>query len=419
MAGEEYNSNLDLAEVFNTIDEIFGTIETYQPPSSDHIYPELILQESQHGMKYHSSFQRHNRQFIQNAGETPLVRWRNSHIEQLQQQVVEQSFMGSKVSSQKGISKTFSRPASNALFSWSSDEAYIEARKSELLKRGRKISGAFLKSNDKDSEIEMPEVSSAPLTESLIDRVNLKIPEASMIKKLNSVIDTESNRFVHQRIQIIKTHHSKQISKKINERKRKDHEIHLQRLKLKEEQYEREMRAATEDKEKEKSTKFLGLFNFSHSDTTNVNVETKEPTSPNGTTDKNRITVDKNKQRFSFLPKTNIFGTTKTTNEDIEENTQESNVSSPQIHIASDDLDKAFQMPGTNKDSQDDDFDDFSEFTSSPPQATSNQLPEPVVKNHRFMTISEPKPLIDFGADAEGDSQSNFKGQNKDLLSLL
>lgn len=81
--------------------------------------------------------------------------------------------------------------------------------------------------------------------------MHLEIPKESITNKLNRIVDRESNKFIHKRIQLIKAHHSEQISKEIHERKRKDHERHLNKLKEKEEEYERALQAATSEQGKQ------------------------------------------------------------------------------------------------------------------------------------------------------------------------
>lgn len=81
-----------------------------------------------------------------------------------------------------------------------------------------------------------------------------------MNNRLGRIIEVESNKFIRERLREISLHHSEQMSLQISERKRKDHEQHLERLRLKEEQYNKELEQAM----KEKKGGFFSIFNFSN-----------------------------------------------------------------------------------------------------------------------------------------------------------
>lgn len=407
---------MDLTSAYSAVDEILETVDFI--PRDPIPYTESLLQQTDHGTKFYASVQRHSRQFLDPP--THVVRWRNSQIEQLQRQIIELAF------TRTGEKKTnkYSRPTSSALFTWSSDEAYIQARRQEMVRLGKALGTDNGGTDRQDGR------NDGRAAETLVDRVKLKVVDKQVLSKLNQVIESESNRLVHERIQLIKAHHSEQISQKINERKRRDHEIHLQRLRLKEEQYERELRAATEDREREKGNKFLGLFTF-------------------GNTDNSSVTSEKEQKRFSFLPKTSIFGAekpkseepekeselvkenskdaeTETGEDDIEKNRNPSaedrddtvKVSSPKhthtpttppqtspVFMAND-LDKVFQMPAVSE------FDEFDDFKLTLPDPQTPQR-EPVITSHRFLPISEPTPLIDI------ESPKEDKKSDKTLSELL
>lgn len=421
------------------------------PHTLDRIYPESLLQLEgiNNANRYIASFQRHQRQFIDSSEQSKVLRWRNSPIESLEGLIIEQSFLGNTPlvsSSDNGNSrrKSYLRPATGALFSWSSNETYIEARKQELMRRGRKVSGN-LDNGLTVQPLNQPIEESDKKPETLIDRVGLNLPKESTMTKLNQLIDHESNKFIHDRIQVIKAHHSEQISQKINERKRRDHELHLHRLKLKEEQYERELKAATE--EKEKSNRFLGIFNFSTSDNSTVMDSTDKIDKTN--TDKPRVNKSDSlnsmsldlKKRFSFLPKTNIFGSSKDDNSqknivvNEDNKPEESSSKAPEdsipeelsskdsmpqepLKVNSQDLDLVFKVPdellnNNNNNSNPNDLDEFEEFQSSPsPQPPKKE--EKIITGHRFLPMSEPTPLINLDNDESiNTSNSNVSNDNK------
>lgn len=452
------NQQAKVERALEVIDEIIGDVEPFKILNTPELYSEVLLQDAEHGYKYYEAYQRHTRQFIATGSDT-IVRWRNSNIEQIQASIIESSFLGGKKAELKGDSgsRSYSRPTSNALFSWSSDEAYIQSRKRELLKKQR-LSTLLLrgettdnlpaiKSKEKDVIADNEEDQETE-EQTLVEKYNLKLaPE--VMSKLNQKIDTESNSFIHERIQTIKQHHSEEISKQINERKRKDHELHLQRLKMKEEQFERELRAATEEKEKDKGNKFLLLFTFNNTDTSSK--ASSEHTNES----------DSKGKRFSFLPKTALFSskdssslsksspkvsdgeltmdsnavvevkedhietasdvaskdnnTAKTDNlktpapsESAQKPTEHH--SNKSITIESSDIDLIFNKDFNNGSKQllpVDEFDDFQEFEVALPSKEKKvddfedfkvALPskENKVAGHTFMPMSEPKPLIDF-----------------------
>lgn len=440
----------------------------------DRIYPELILQLDtvNHANKYMASFQRHHRQFINTAAEeTAVLRWKTSTIASLQGLIVEQSFLGNKggsaedqissVSGHGGVNerrRAYLRPASSALFSWSSNDAYIEARKQELLRRGRKVSSSLEHHDNDDEDESIGAGSDQKKEDSLIDKVGMRLPNDSTMNRLNTIIDKESNKFIHERIQIIKAHHSEQISKKINERKRKDHELHLQRLKAKEEQYELEMRAATE--EKEKSNRFLGIFNFSTSENNTVMDSTDSVDKLDRSSNTSMASTAELKKRFSFLPKTNLFGSrdserslqnlkkekpendlesseieekeekqeeTEEVKEDNKEEAKKANSKTnaeESLRVDGQDLDLIFKVPNNfNNSDPATDLDEFEEFQSTPPPQPKKE--EKIITSHKFLPMSEPTPLINLDNDeslmtpSESSSKNDKKSSSdQDLLIL-
>lgn len=435
-----------------SIDEIFTQIAPSLPkpldpitPKLDRIYPEILLQlpEAEHANKHMAAFQRYHRQFVDSSGEGAVIRWRDSNIETLQGLIIEQGFMGTKLdgATANGTGdrrRAYARPTSSALFSWSSNEAYIERRRRELVQKGRRVSGSLASNyrDDNDNDNEKDEIKKP---QTLIDKVHVTLPLEDTLNKLSQLIETESNKFIHSRIQVIKAHHSDQISQQINERKRKDHELHLHRLKLKEEQYERELRAATE--EKEKSTRFLGIFNFNTTETVvdgegdRASVASTADLRSEKTDKGTEKKTDKEKKRFSFLPKTNIFGTLekrkngedKTEEDKIEEEGRDEEeedkieekgkdgegpepdpVPGPgpgsgsgpvlDLQLNSEDLDLVFKSHVPTPD-----VDEFEEFQSSPSPKPSKP-PEKIITSHRFLPMSEPTPLINLEEEDRPES---------------
>lgn len=209
--------------------------------SDGHIYPELLLHQTPKANRYYGSLQQYTRQFISEENQNSVVRFSHSNLEKLLREkvnrwddtdVVPESLRDNHLHSVTG-----STNAANSLFSWSSGDKYIAARKLELQR--------------KNDSPEKPQIS-------------VVRPTASISQKLNRVVEKESNRFIQDRIEIIKAHHTKQASKKVDERKRRDHEMHLHRLKLKEEEYEKALRAAIASQSMSRQSGFFGsLFGFS------------------------------------------------------------------------------------------------------------------------------------------------------------
>lgn len=421
------------------VDEIFGDIGIDQDDIIDTsvpTYPEIILQSSEKGTKYYTAYQSHSRQFINNESNDRIVRWKNSSIENINSTIVEQLFLGSsgrsaKISKEK---KNYVRPTSSALFSWSSTDEYIERRKRELRLKGKKINGDDKEMVKKEEDPDTTEDLNS------IHKLGINPPNNKIMVQLSQVVDNESSQFIHERIQIIKQHHSQKINEMISERKRKDHEIHLQRLKQKEEEYERELKMALDDK-KDKGLGFLGgIFNFNsdnhHSPSNSISGSIDDNSSINATVDL--------KKRFSFLPN-NLFSSSTNASRNspkpmpstpprnkhevvVEFEAPPTPTKSPigtsqpkesPVNIKGNDLDLMFQMPNDPEsvnNEEDDDFDDFAEFTSSPPP----QPTEKTIKVHTLMKMNEPTPLINLEDHNEDhdDRKEPTKEKVNDLLIL-
>jgi hypothetical protein len=287
-------------------------------------YPEAILQLTDHGNKYYGSFQSYSKQFISDDSHG-MVRWPNSAIESTQRAIINawsgsDDTMKQKIQDTHGntngnsLSKSLGK--ANKLFKWSSGEAYIEARKQELQRR----KGAVQATVDDMEKLNIV----APPVPPAKQAIKIALPKESVINNLNRAIETESNKFIHTRIQKIKHHHSEAIKKQIHERKRHDHELHLKRLKMKEEEYERELVASLASQQKQPG--FLGsLFGFSFStsqqselgsqqtvSTTSID-STPQTESGNGSGIGNGTTSSLKSKRFSLLLGNNLFAKLSTT----------------------------------------------------------------------------------------------------------
>lgn len=364
------NDPESVKEILQQFDELFDDIVIHE--AKDDLvptYPESLLHIAANGNKYFTAYQSHNRQFIEPSAK--LVKWKGSTIEKVNNILLEQVFLGNQIVSDKGKSKrTYNRPTSSVLFSWSSTDEYIERRKKELQNK-RKQAGY--------TSIEKVEDESPNTNEHLntLKKVGIKLPSDNIIKRLHYVIDNEANKFIHERIQEIKSHHNQQISEMISERKRKDHEMHLQRLKQKEDESEREMRLVLE---KDDKRGFLGIFNFN----TDSRDHNRDVHSSDDISDK---------KKFSFLP--SLFSSDKGSRTSLPGSQPVSGETQTlSFQIASDDIDLVFKVPSNPNYSDD----EFSEFTSSPPpqpQVLSGQ--QQILLGHKLMPMKEPEPLINLG----------------------
>lgn len=238
----------DPPDVVSLGEKLFQTSIDLQESKPDtsrtpYTYPEAILQQTDNANRYYFQFQSFQRQFIQEDQDSlnKSMRWSlKSKIQQTLKKIIEDWLIseqkGRTIETENEVKKVL--PA-NTLFSWSSGDTYIQERRRQIEERKRKsmhaaaaANGTTTKAvNDKKPENDKEHLSKAAKKKTT--------PKESIASKLNRTIEVESNKFIHARIQKIKAHHNEQISKKIHERKRKDHENHLMRLKVKEEEYEK------------------------------------------------------------------------------------------------------------------------------------------------------------------------------------
>ncbi|CAH2354127.1 hypothetical protein CLIB1423_14S02718 [[Candida] railenensis] len=216
---------------------------TSATPRTPYTYPEAILQQTDNANRYYFQFQSFQRQFIQEDQDSlnKSMRWSSkSKIQQTSKKIIEDWLIseqkGRTIETENEVKKV--SPA-NTLFSWSSGDSYIQERRRQIEERKRKSKHAAAAANGTTTKTvnEKKPENDKELTSKTVKKK--AAPKESIASKLNRTIEAESNKFIHARIQKIKAHHNEQISKKIHERKRKDHENHLMRLKLKEEEYEK------------------------------------------------------------------------------------------------------------------------------------------------------------------------------------
>lgn len=275
-------------------------------------YPESLLQQTQKANKYYYSFQGLTKQFVDEGNvQSDVVRWSNSIVQVTLKSIVENwqtvDVQGTTESSENENGdehRTLVQSTANTLFSWSSGDSYIESRKRELQFRNNQLNnttasnGSVQRKKDNSEANKGIDINS----DNLKKKLHLEIPKESITNKLNRIVDRESNKFIHKRIQLIKAHHSEQISKEIHERKRKDHEKHLNKLKEKEEEYERALQEATSDQGKQNGF-FGSLFGFnvgSNNNSYNIDLP-PEVDNPSPSRNMTSSPSGKNK-RFSFLP---------------------------------------------------------------------------------------------------------------------
>lgn len=238
-------------------DALYGLLPTglSHAPAADleslpPIYPELLLHKLPNVNKLCGSFQHYTRQFSTDT-EPGIVQFSSSHAGFLLAQKVhawdllDQDQVLRLSSAGWGRRSATGAGIANLLFSWASGEKDISARKLELQNKGS--SSSSVKTRPTTSSL-APSTRSRPL----------------MTQRITNVVEKESNRFIQDRIQVIKAHHIEQASRKIDERKKRDHALYLTRIKNKEYEYAKKIKAAIASKDMEKrSGGILGsMFGF-------------------------------------------------------------------------------------------------------------------------------------------------------------
>lgn len=192
-------------------------------------YPESLLQDEPNATRYYNDLQRYTPQLLKKDGTNSIVRWVDSHI-QVSQRVVVDSWAG--VSLSQGALKKKQPLKANKLFKWASSDAYAEQIKRDYMIKTGAIDPTILNDVDGHQQDKAP-----PGILNLV--VNPKLSQ-QVFEKLTHLIELEANRFVRIRIEKKRLQLTEAMAHQISERKRKDHENHLMRLKLREEEYERE-----------------------------------------------------------------------------------------------------------------------------------------------------------------------------------
>lgn len=458
---------VDLSEIANILfHDLKFTNGNNDKEDQFHIYPELILQQSEHGNKYYSSFQSHSKQFMtgDQLSNNKILRWSDSTIEQTQKLILDH--WGSNNDIKEGNNNNKQKPSTtttgslraNALFSWSSSDAYIEARKKEL----RRLKGdSNIKRHDlsKSSNGHIADTEEDNKKTKLQESLNIAFPKQSINNKLNRIVEAESNKFIHARIQRIKKHHNDEMSKQIHERKRRDHEEYLRKLKIKEEEYEKSIQAAIEANQN-KPGFFGSLFGFnptsasaSSSQVNTWKIGELENTNMARASSESVHTADsssvapsssKSKKGFSLFgvfassspkrdrSKSTLFEKDRPVDAlDTEnkpslsiENPAKNSSEAPEILITGSELDKHFSVsPRGSKDEEkhidhddDDDDDIFSEFETVSPKPAELKIVQSPKLSHNFLALKDGKVQ-----QANDDLLLNLDGlkEKKNETSLL
>lgn len=239
------NSSIDelidglLPNTPNSDSENSGTLIDSGP-----VYPELILYKLPNTNRLLSSFQQYTRQFRTETSKTNVVQFSRSQLGLLSAQKVHSWDLVNS-----GNAETIFTPGNrtsvgkirtsntNNLFAWASGEKYISARKLEL----------------QNKSLGTPQERHSSPTPSSSTR-----SRPSMTQRITGVVEKESNKFIQDRIQIIKAHHIEQASRKLDERKKREHELYLRRIKMRENEYEEAIKTAIALKDTEK--RLLGFL---------------------------------------------------------------------------------------------------------------------------------------------------------------
>lgn len=230
-------------------------------------YPEAILQDEPNATRYYNDLQRYTPQLLKEDGTNSIVRWVDSHI-QVSQRVVVDSWAGVSL----GLLKKKQQLKANKLFKWASSDAYAEQIKRDYMIKTGVIDPSLGNNVDAHQQDKAP-----PGILNLV--VNPKLSQ-QVFEKLTHLIEQEANRFVRIRIEKKRLQLTEAMAHQISERKRKDHENHLLRLKLREEEYEREGLTTT-DKGSNSSggaAAFFNQLNFWGSSKKKAETPTGEPT---------------------------------------------------------------------------------------------------------------------------------------------
>lgn len=319
-------------------------------------YPEAILQDEPNATRYYNDLQRYTPQLLKEDGTNSIVRWVDSHI-QVSQRVVVDSWAGVSL----GLLKKKQQLKANKLFKWASSDAYAEQIKRDYMIKTGVIDPSLGNNVDAHQQDKAP-----PGILNLV--VNPKLSQ-QVFEKLTRLIEQEANRFVRIRIEKKRLQLTKAMAHQISERKRKDHENHLLRLKLREEEYEREGLTTTDKGSNSGggAAAFFNQLNFWGSSKKKAETPTGEPT------------------ETEMVPLFLETGTPEDDDEAVPES--ELNPGDKAIQAFTKLFSTSKKKPETTGNAADDEFDDFQKALTPTPE------PQPVnIANSPATTESQPSP---------------------------
>lgn len=258
-----------------------------QPPDphstfQERVYPEKLLHQAPHAAHYYGSLQQVTRQFVDDSP-SKIVNFSSSNLGiQLRDNVhawdsIDSEGRNPREHEPASSGTISSNSGANSLFSWSTSDTLIAARKIQLQKRSTaSLSLHGTTSNGSEgADLTLPTVAgSSPL----VGSKSLTGSRPLALKRLPRIVEMESDKFIQNRIEIIKAHHKNEASKKIDERKRRDHEMHLQRIKRKEAEYERSLKEAIALQNINRLSGFFGsIFGFLKQNSSSFTLDILEP----------------------------------------------------------------------------------------------------------------------------------------------
>lgn len=362
-------------EVEELIDELFSVPEDDTPsaPVDPHLYPEQLLHIAPQGNKYYHSLQQYKRQFLDDLLEGSVINFAHSRLNTLLRKKVS-LWDGNGTDVPELLSASESAPSvlktANALFSWSSGDQYIRARKEELRSRSK---------------------SPVPVTSPTKPSFQ-GVKKPSFPVRLHQVVDSESNKFIQDRIDIIKARRLEQASKRVSERKQRDHDRYMERMRQKEEEYDKALNAAIKLKKENKNQNFFGtLFSFGKSskhqnstDASDNNLDVNTISSSKSSIDNPMAAIDSPMQPRSSMKSNELPVTPKRdTNQAEASSPLKTNVpASPEPQIVG--IDDAFASMAVTSNESDKNTGGIDDLLGLPPPPQS-KIPSP--QKHRFIPL--------------------------------
>lgn len=232
------------------------TPSTHTFPQST-IYPEALLQLNDTANKYYHNLEATFPSFISASNDSSsILPWKSSRLRKRQNRVISNWSDTSLTQLPNRESSRTSISNASHLFSWSSSDAYIEERRKQLNGVGG-ISDTMPVSNMGKLIAESPQPSKPSLavgSQGLDESARKSKPLSQLLSR---VVDKEACKFIEERVQATRAKRAEQALRELSERKLKDHELHLNKVRLKEEQDERDIFAATAES---KNAGFFGSF---------------------------------------------------------------------------------------------------------------------------------------------------------------